>query len=81
MRIGIDFDNTIAAYDHVFLAAAKQWQLLPMHFFGSKKDIRDAIRITSDGEHNWQRLQGYVYGKQMQHAKLFAGIYIEAEIH
>jgi hypothetical protein len=74
MRIGIDFDNTIAAYDHAFLSAAQQWHLLPEQFHGSKKDIRDAIRRRPDGEHRWQRLQGYVYGKQMQHAKLFPGV-------
>ena len=44
MRIGIDFDNTIAAYDHVFLKAAKEWDLLPSEFAGNKTQIRDTIR-------------------------------------
>lgn len=74
MCIGIDFDNTIAVYDHVFLAAAKQWQLLPENFHGGKKQLRDAIRTRPNGELHWQRLQGYVYGKQIQQAQLFPGV-------
>jgi hypothetical protein len=74
VRIGIDFDNTIAAYDHVFLAVARQWLLLPEGFQGGKKAVRDAIRNGPGGERQWQRLQGYVYGKQMQRATLFPGV-------
>lgn len=73
MRIGIDFDNTIAAYDRVFLETAKEWNLLPPDFAGAKTQIRDAIRQTNDGELAWQKLQGEVYGPRITQAALMDG--------
>jgi hypothetical protein len=73
MRIGIDFDNTLIDYDRVFLAAAKQRGLVATDFIGSKRALRDAIRLTPDGELAWQRLQGYVYGTGIGRAVPFAG--------
>ena len=63
LRIGIDFDNTIIAYDEVFCAAAKRRGLIAAEFIGGKQAVRDAIRLLPDGELAWQRLQGQVYGK------------------
>ena len=74
MRIGLDFDNTIVAYDEIFLAMARQWGLIPEHFSGAKTQLRDWLRAATDGELQWQRLQGHVYGKQMENAKLFPGV-------
>ena len=74
MRIGVDFDNTIVAYDHLFLSIAKEWNLVPQNFSGAKKNIRDRIRARKDGEMQWQRLQGFIYGKEMDKAKLFPGV-------
>ena len=62
MRIGIDFDNTLIDYDRVFVEAARERGLLPGDFSGSKRLVRDAIRLMPDGEVIWQRLQGFVYG-------------------
>lgn len=73
-RIGIDFDNTIAGYDHIFQRLAEQWGLIPGNFAGGKKAIRDAIRESSDGELAWQKLQGVVYGRAMQDANLINGV-------
>ena len=73
MRIGIDFDNTLIDYDRVFVAAAKTRALVPADFAGSKKAVRDAIRLLPDGEIAWQRLQGYVYGAGIGGAALFDG--------
>ena len=72
-RIGIDFDNTIVAYDRVFCTAAKQCGLIGMDFVGSKQGVRDAIRLLPDGELAWQRLQGYVYGKGISGREMFPG--------
>ncbi len=74
MRIGLDFDNTIIRYDEVFREAAIQRDLIPSNVSGGKQQVRDAIRLLPDGEQQWQALQGYVYGKGIQGAMLFAGL-------
>ncbi len=75
MRIGVDFDNTIVCYDEAFLAVAKQEKLLPQTSNNmSKTDVRDAVRNLANGEYEWQRLQGLVYGKLIMQAKLFEGV-------
>jgi hypothetical protein len=73
MRIGIDFDNTLIDYDRVFLAAAQQRGLVSQDFAGSKRAVRDAIRLLPDGELAWQRLQGFVYGAGIGDAVAFPG--------
>lgn len=73
-RIGIDFDNTIVEYDKVFLAAARERQLVGERFVGDKRAIRDAVRLLPDGELKWQRLQGYVYGNGISNAVMFDGL-------
>jgi hypothetical protein len=74
MRIGIDFDNTIAGYDHLFLSVARQRGLLVEGFAGGKKVIRDAIRLLPNGELIWTELQGTVYGARMAEAQMIAGV-------
>lgn len=74
MRIGLDFDNTIIRYDEVFAAAAAERGLLPAGFGGNKQAVRDAIRLRPDGELDWQRLQGHVYGKGIGDAQAFPGV-------
>lgn len=74
MRIGIDFDNTIAGYDGTFRKAALDMGLIPQTFAGGKHEIRDAIRQLDDGELKWQRLQGQVYGKYMAEADMIEGV-------
>jgi hypothetical protein len=74
LRIGIDFDNTIIAYDAVFCAAAKRRGLIAPAFMGSKQAVRDTIRLLPDGELSWQRLQGEVYGKGIGGATMIAGV-------
>lgn len=75
MIIGIDFDNTIAAYDHVFAPAAVELGLLPPGGAGSKRAVRDAIRASTAGEEGWMRLQGQVYGRLMERARPFDGLF------
>src|SRR5260221_80515 len=74
MRIGIDFDNTLIAYDDAFLAAAGERDLLSLGFAGNKQAVRDAIRLLPDGELAWQQLQGHVYGKGIGGAVMFEGV-------
>lgn len=74
MRIGIDFDNTIAGYDQVFPVVARKMELLPKDFEGGKNAVRCALRGQVNGEHKWQRLQGAVYGRFMSNAELIDGV-------
>jgi hypothetical protein len=74
LRIGIDFDNTIIAYDQVFCTAAKLGGLISADFVGGKQAVRDFIRLLPDGELTWQRLQGQVYGKGISGAMLIPGV-------
>jgi hypothetical protein len=72
-RIGIDFDNTLVCYDEVFAQTAKAEKLIPQDFRGGKASVRDFIRRFYGGDEEWQRLQGRVYGDQMDGAALFPG--------
>ena len=74
MRIGIDFDNTLAGYDHLFAEAARGrgWTDVPLD--EGKQALRDALRAGPDGENNWRSLQAEVYGARMAEARLFDGV-------
>ena len=73
MRIGIDFDNTLARYDQVFTKLAQEWRLIGLDENKTKQDIRQLARQKENGELLWQRLQGEVYGLRMQEAEQFMG--------
>jgi hypothetical protein len=73
LRIGIDFDNTLVDYDRVFLTAARERDLVAADFDGSKRKVRDLVRLLPEGELAWQRLQGDVYGSGIGGAVLFEG--------
>lgn len=73
-RIGIDFDNTIAGYDHVFAEAAVELGLGLAPAGAGKAGVRDALRRLPDGESRWMRLQGQVYGRFMERARLIDGV-------
>ena len=75
MRIGLDFDNTLARYDHVFAAEAKQEKFVSSEWKGTKKQLRDTLRSLQDGDLMWQKLQGRIYGPMMSEAKLFPGVF------
>ena len=60
MRIGLDFDNTLARYDQVFASEAKQEKFVPKEWQGTKKQLRDTLRSREGGDIMWQKLQGRV---------------------
>lgn len=64
MRIGVDFDNTIANYDGVFHAAALERGLIPADIDRSKNAVRDYLNGTGRKD-AFTELQGYVYGARM----------------
>ena len=73
MRIGIDFDNTLARYDRVFTRLAQDRGLIEPDAAETKQSIRQRVRRKENGELLWQRLQGEVYGLRMQDAEQFTG--------
>lgn len=72
MRIGIDFDNTIVCYDHVFFPAAREKNLIPATVAPTKAGVRDFLR-QADREDEWTALQGFIYGARMDLATPFPG--------
>jgi hypothetical protein len=73
MRIGLDFDNTIACYDGVFHAAALERALIPADLPADKTSVRDHLRsLGRDAE--FTELQGYVYGARMQLVSCYPGL-------
>ncbi|WP_445775314.1 hypothetical protein [Shewanella sp.] len=74
MRIGIDFDNTIACYDRAFEEGAALMGFSVRSGPISKSTIKQRILENVGGELEWQRLQGQVYGKHMLRAEIFPGL-------
>jgi hypothetical protein len=72
MRIGIDFDNTIACYDGVFHAAALERGLIPANLASDKNAVRDYLNGTGRAD-DFTELQGYVYGARMDLASPYPG--------
>jgi hypothetical protein len=72
MRIGIDFDNTIACYNGVFHAAALERGLIPPDLARDKNSVRDYLN-GSGQKNDFTELQAYVYGTRMDLASPFPG--------
>jgi hypothetical protein len=72
MRIGIDFDNTIACYDGVFHAAALERGLIPADLGRDKNSVRDHLN-GSGRKDDFTELQGYVYGARMDLVSPYSG--------
>jgi phosphoglycolate phosphatase-like HAD superfamily hydrolase len=72
MRIGIDFDNTIACYEGVFHAAALERGLIPAGLARDKNSVRDHLN-GSGRKDDFTELQGYVYGARMDLVSPFPG--------
>ncbi len=73
MLIGLDLDNTLIGYDEAFRTVAAESGLVAAGFAGGKAAIRAAIRARPDGEADWQRLQGQVYGPRIDLARPLPG--------
>src|SRR5450755_2131325 len=72
MRIGIDFDNTIACYDGVFHAAALERGLIAADLARDKNSVRDHLN-GSGRKYDFTELQGYVYGARMDLVSPYPG--------
>ncbi|MBI3252239.1 MAG: hypothetical protein HYZ52_02820 [Candidatus Omnitrophica bacterium] len=74
LRIGIDFDNTIASYDELIHRVALERNLIDAGEAPNKRTVRDRIRQRENGEVEWQMLQGIVYGPRMGEALPIHGV-------
>ncbi len=74
MRIGLDFDNTLAGYDRVFRDAAEKAGFAEAARAPTKKEVRDLVRLSAEGDIAWQRLQAEVYARRMPEAELIDGV-------
>jgi hypothetical protein len=74
MIIGVDFDNTIVDYDEVIYRVALEQGLISPGTGQSKKQVRDAIRQSPEGDIAWQKVQARVYGPNMGQARLIEGV-------
>ncbi|TAN55501.1 MAG: hypothetical protein EPN20_20180 [Magnetospirillum sp.] len=74
MLIGLDFDNTIAGYDRVFREAAAAAGFPGAAHAVTKKQVRDLVRLSPEGDIAWQRLQAEVYARRMAEADLIEGV-------
>ena len=74
MVIGVDFDNTLVSYDDLLLQLALERGLIDTHNLSGKRSIRDRVRQLPNGEIEWQKLQGLLYGPRMSEARLIPGV-------
>jgi len=72
MRIGFDFDNTIACYDHAIALLSEELFELPEELPRTKLALREFLR-SAEREPEWTAFQGELYGPGMRHAKPFEG--------
>lgn len=72
--VGLDFDNTLICYDHVFVDVGVAMGLLVPGFTGGKSAVRASVRALPDGESLWRRLQAVVYGREIGRAAPFDGV-------
>jgi hypothetical protein len=72
MRIGLDFDNTIACYDSAIAKLAEEIFELPDLVPRTKLGVRDYLRMQ-DREVEWTAFQGELYGPGMRYAQAYEG--------
>jgi hypothetical protein len=72
MRIGVDFDNTLACYDGVFHAIALERGLVAADLPMDKTSVRDYLRARGQ-DAVFTELQGFVYGPGMHKVRPYPG--------
>jgi hypothetical protein len=73
MIIGIDFDNTIACHDQFFMKIALQKGLSIPKEKRPKQVVKDFFLGKENGNLEWTRIQGEIYGTELSSAELFEG--------
>lgn len=72
MKLGLDFDNTIACYDGAFHASALKRGLISADLPRTKRSVRDTLRGAGKAD-DWALIQGRVYGARMDLAVPYPG--------
>jgi hypothetical protein len=72
MRIGIDFDNTIACYDNSFYEVALKRKWIEFSTKPNKQSVKKSMHNKKMFE-EFTILQGLVYGKEILKAKVYDG--------
>lgn len=77
LRIGLDFDNTIANYDQAFPEVARilGYETNNLNATLNKRDLKLDLLKQPDGDTAWQKVQGLVYGKYIDLASLYPGVF------
>lgn len=75
MKIGIDFDNTIACYDDFFRELAEDRDIPIRDGETPKQCIKNAIVSKKNGNLEWSLLQAETYGSKIHSAKVFSGFF------
>jgi hypothetical protein len=73
VKIGLDFDNTIACYDTAFAQVTDEWNCVTPETPRTKLAIRNYLR-SIDNEDTWTKMQGHVYGPGIVHARPYPGV-------
>jgi hypothetical protein len=75
LHIGLDLDNTLIDYDQAFGAVGSEIGLLaPDHKLASKDAVKTFLRTPPHVEEDWMRLQGQVYGRYIDRARIYDGV-------
>ena len=74
MKIGIDFDNTIACYDNSFYEVALKEKWINSSTKPNKQSVKQSMHSNKMFD-EFTILQGLVYGKEILRAKVFEGFY------
>jgi hypothetical protein len=72
LRIGLDFDNTIANYDLAFSEVA---EILGLKTSAkTKAEVKRDLLSRQDGDFLWQKVQGLTYGRYIHLAEVHSGL-------
>ncbi len=74
MRIGIDFDNTIAKYDLLFQNLFQGEKVESKSQIKTKSQIKNFLLAQKNGEKKWMTMQGKAYGKYMHQAEIMPNL-------
>ena len=72
MKIGIDFDNTIAIYDDLFNLQNKKYNFIGNKKSNPKEILKKNLLKSNNGQYLWNKFQGSLYGGKIKYAKTLA---------
>lgn len=80
IKLGIDLDNTLISYEELFQRVATEEGFLSavpalVGDSNGKTEVRKAVQSLPNGEFQWQKLQGLVYGARIEEAQLIPGVH------